>query len=67
MKGELRLVASGKCKGCPEMDLDLDLHRIYAYDEVAEVALVCNHAERCDRLERWLRAKMAEEEAHDQV
>lgn len=65
MKGELRIVASGKCKGCPEMDPDL--RRIYAYDEVAEVALVCSHAERCNRLERWLRARMAEEDAHDQV
>ena len=65
MNGELRIVASGKCKGCPEMDPDL--RRLYAYDKVAEVALVCSRADLCNRLERWLRARMAEEEEHDQV
>lgn len=56
MKGELKIVASGKCKGCPEMDPDL--RRLYAYDEVVEVGVICRNADRCDRLERWLLAKL---------
>lgn len=56
MKGSLEIVATGKCRGCPEMDPDLC--RLYAYDEVVEDGVICRNADSCDRLERWLLAKL---------
>lgn len=56
----IELVQTGICKGCPFVDLD----RISLYSCGALIGqrFRCKHAQLCERLERRIRAELAEKE-----